>query len=102
MRKILLLFISTIVIVTSCRKADQFINENNLSEKQIIEQFISVPTYLNPSLQKIANYLHEKDKQRPFITNISSKVGLPLWDKAQFKKTKTHSKKSAAVMIKLG
>jgi hypothetical protein len=91
MRKILLLFISTIVIVTSCRKADQFINENNLSEKQIIEQFISVPTYLNPSLQKIANYLHEKDKQRPFITNISSKVGLPLWDKAQFKKTKTHS-----------
>lgn len=91
MRKILLIFISTIVITMGCRKADQFLNENHLLDKQIIEAFTTVPVQLNPSLQKIAKYLQEKDKQSPFITNISSKVGMPIWEKAQFKKSKTHN-----------
>jgi hypothetical protein len=92
MRQILLLLISSLVFFTSCRKTDKILISNYLLDKQIVESFTTVPDYLNPSLQKIANYLYEKDKQIPFIQNIGSKVGLPLWDKAQFKKVNTHSR----------
>lgn len=83
--RLLLALAAIILSISSCKKNDITVNSNQLKEKQIIEQFTKVPKDLNPTLQKIANRLKEKDEQTPFIVNVGNKVGTPFWSKALFK-----------------
>lgn len=89
--RLLLTFIAVTLAITGCKKNEIISNPNQQTDKQAIEQFTRVPKSLNPVLQKIADKLKEKDAQNPFIARVSSKAGLPLWSKAQFKSKHTNN-----------
>ena len=89
--RLLLTLLVIILVISSCKKNDTIVNPNQLSEKQIIEQFTTVPKGSNPILQRIADKLKQKENQTPFLSTLGQRAGLPIWTACDIKKRATNS-----------
>ena len=82
--QLLLITLTMILALSSCKKNETIINPNQSTEKQIIEQFTKVPEGLDPKLNIVVNKLKQLNEST--IISWGNRAGLPIWEKAEFKR----------------
>ncbi|MBS4042464.1 MAG: hypothetical protein KGZ59_01480 [Chitinophagaceae bacterium] len=83
----ILLFVA---VTQSCKKLDIGVNQNNLTEKEILEKFTFIPQGQNPVLQKISDKIKRDNKEAHFITDLANRVGYPIWSATEIRKPKNN------------
>ena len=82
--QLLLITVTIILALSICKKNETIINPNQSTEKQIIEQFTKVPEGLDPKLNIVANKLKQLNEST--IISWGNRAGVPIWEKAEFKR----------------
>ena len=88
----LLPLLAIILSISSCKKNDYLNNNSNqLTEKEIIEQFTTVPKGSNPILQRIADKIKNDNDKTHFLGNLGRRAGVPIWNHCQIKPKSTNT-----------
>lgn len=76
--KVLIITISSLVIICSCRKIDNA----SLSDYRLIEfKFFNSHRSTDRSEAALVSFMKQKNDRTPFVQKVVSQLGFPIWDK---------------------
>jgi hypothetical protein len=81
---LLISFLAFVLLQQSCKKTE-LISEESVDKYAVTQKFFSATEIANPIVNRVINYIKNKNLKNEFVVDFAIKNGYPIWDKTQIR-----------------